>query len=133
MPREPASLSAAEKHICSEAYGYACAVLGAWLPSSSRMGAGLIADATAQARFDLACEERRIEITAQGLEALARVRWNCSLRELSSAAHARAFPERYTDDHVERFEALAAEDARLAKSYLLLRARIWDDEKAAPR
>jgi hypothetical protein len=97
------------------------------------MGAGLIVCAAAQARFDHWCEEHRIALTAWGLEALARIRWACALRDRESVNHAREFPERYADDHVERCEALAEAAEREAGAYLRAREKLWDDEKGAPR
>lgn len=97
------------------------------------MGAGLIVGAATQAKFDRACEEHRIALTAWGLEALARIRWARAQQDRESVAHAREFPERYADDHVERFEALAVNAERQAGAYLQARAKIWDDETGAPR
>lgn len=133
MPRAPASLSAAERALCESAYDYARALAGSGLPLTSRMGAGLIVGAATQAAFDRACEEKRIALTAWGLEALARIHWARAQLDRESVAHARQFPERYVDDHVECFEALAASAERQAHAYLQARAKIWDDETGAPR
>lgn len=134
VSQEPADrLSVRDRRECEDAFALACARLAGGLPVSSRMGAGLIIDAGALSAFAAGCEEHRVELTAWGLETLARIRWAACLRGRASAEHARSFPERYADDHVEKFTGMADEDERLAEYYLRLRLRIWDDDADAPR
>jgi hypothetical protein len=97
------------------------------------MGAGLLTSASALEHFNTTIAANRVQVTAWGLETLARIRWAACLRERASIAHARDFPERYAADHIHSFDAMAIEDARLAEYYLRLRARIWDDDAAEPR